>query len=268
MDIVLQKFIADSGLCSRRQAEELIRSGKVSVNGKPAELGMRVSEADKVIVRGKQINQNQTHIYIKLNKPVGYACTNARVRNEKNVFDLVKTKERLFAVGRLDKDSRGLLLLTNDGDLALRLAHPRYEHEKKYEVSVQPPRPSGEGRGEGGRNRDKQVIIKTFDKINKEKINFICKRFITGIDIGEGDGVVKAKSIRYLRNGTFEIVLTYGKKRQIRRMFKKLGFEVTDLLRTEIAGLKLGSLREGVWQKLNDSEIKKSFHNSKLEIKN
>jgi len=232
VSIILQKFIADSGACSRRKAEELIRLGAVKVNGAQGELGMRVSEEDEVLVLGKKIALAKIKTYIKLNKPEGYACTSTKVAGEKNVFDLVRSKERLVIVGRLDKNSRGLVLLTNDGELTQKITHPSFEHEKVYKVRIKEE-------GKGG----------------KEQIDQIIKSFLKGIDIGEGDGIVKAKSIRFLGNGRFEIILTSGKKRQIRRMFKALGYEVIDLLRTQIASLKLGSLKEGKWQKLSEQEI-------------
>jgi len=233
VSIILQKFIADSGACSRRKAEELIRLGAVKVNGVPGELGMRVSEEDEVMLLGKKISLAKIKTYIKLNKPEGYACTSTKVAGEKNVFDLVRTKERLVIVGRLDKNSRGLVLLTNDGELTQKITHPSFEHEKVYKVRIK----KEEGRSEN------------------EQIDQIIKSFVKGIDIGEGDGIVKAKNMRFLGNGRFEIVLTSGKKRQIRRMFNALGYEVIDLLRTQIASLKLGSLQEGKWQKLNEQEV-------------
>jgi pseudouridine synthase len=228
MSVVLQKFIADSGTCSRRKAEEMIRLGTVTVNGLAAELGMKVEMTDEVKILGKKIELAKTKVYIKLNKPEGVASTSTKVKGEKNVFDLVRTKERLFIVGRLDKNSRGLVLLTNDGELTQTITHPSFEHEKKYLVRISPC------------NVESQTII---------------DQFKIGLDIGDGDGVVYAKQVRYLGNYRFEIVLTCGKKRQIRRMFKVLGCEVIDLLRTHIADLKLGSLKEGKWEYLNEKEI-------------
>jgi len=239
VSIILQKFIADSGACSRRKAEELIRLGAVKVNGAPGELGMRVSEDDEVTVLGKKIALAKIKTYIKLNKPEGYACTSTKVAGEKNVFDLVRTKERLVIVGRLDKNSRGLVLLTNDGELTQKITHPSFEHEKVYKVRIK----SAQGGSAMGGN------------FKEEEVEKIINNFKNGIDIGEGDGIVKAKNIRFLGNGRFEIILTSGKKRQIRRMFKMLGYEVVDLLRTQIASLKLGSLQEGKWQKLNEQEV-------------
>lgn len=220
MKIVLQKYIADSGYCSRRRAEELIREKKVLLNGKIAELGARVGEEDEVKIGNKTIEMVKDKIYIKLNKPKGYTCTNKKFRNEKNIFELVDLKERLFVVGRLDKDSRGLVVLTNDGDWANKLMHPSFEHEKEYLI---------------------QLKIKN----EKLKIDFIINKLLRGIDIGEGDGVVRAKEVEKINENTFRIILTQGKKRQIRRMFKCLGLEIFDLERIRINNIKLGKLKEG-----------------------
>ncbi len=230
MKMVLQKFIARSGYCSRRKAESFIVNGKVVVNGEIAYLGMRVDENDEVTICGKKLEPENKKIYIILNKPIGYICTSRRFKGEKNIFDLVKVKERLFVVGRLDKNSRGLVFLTNDGDLAQKMTHPKYEHEKEYEV---------------------QLSISNLQSL----INGIIKKLKNGIDIGEGDGIVKVKDIKYLKDGKFKIVLTEGKKRQIRRMFKSLGFEVEDLLRIRIGNLKLGKLKKGEWIYVEKEEI-------------
>lgn len=230
MKIVLQKFIADSGFCSRRQAEDLIRCGKVFVNDKKAELGMKASEEDEVEIDKRKISLVEEKIYIKLNKPIGYTCTNRKFANEKNVFDLVKVKQRLFVVGRLDKDSRGLVVLTNDGDWSNKITHPRYGHKKKYEVVVS-------------------------DKNLGEKSREIVSLLKRGVDIGRGDGIARAKEIEYLGDGKFELILAEGKNRQIRRMFGSAGLSVIDLQRIEIGRLKLGELKIGQWKFLTKEEI-------------
>lgn len=230
MKVVLQKFIADSGFCSRRQAEDLIRHGRVFVNGKKAELGMKASEEDEVEIDKRKISLSEEKIYIKLNKPIGYTCTNRKFANEKNVFDLVKVKQRLFVVGRLDKDSHGLVVLTNDGDWSNKITHPRYGHKKKYEVAV-----SDKNLGE--KSRDVASLLKR------------------GVDIGRGDGIARAKEIEYLGEGRFELTLAEGKNRQIRRMFGSAGLSVIDLQRIEIGKLKLGELKTGQWKFLTKEEI-------------
>lgn len=231
MKMILQKAIAESGYSSRRKAEELIRNGEVSVNGNLAFIGEQADpENDTITVRGRLISKPEKKVYIMLNKPLDYTCTNRRFVNEKNIFDLVDLPVRLFAVGRLDKDSRGLVLLTNDGDLTQKISHPKFGHSKEYEV-----------------------------KIRDEVVNpgLVIKNLSSGIDIGEGDGRVKAIDVKYLQNGIFRITLNEGKKRQIRRMFGALGTRVVDLKRISLSGLTLGDLPEGKWDYLDKEEIEK-----------
>lgn len=227
---VLQKFIADTGYCSRRKAEELIRAGRVRLGGDIAELGMQAAVGDLIEIDGKKIDLPKEKIYIIFNKPVGVTCTNRKFKNEKNVFAfLPKEFKGLHIVGRLDKDSRGLLILTNDGDFTLKATHPRFEHEKVYKIKV----------------GSEKVEVGT---------DLIIKKLLDGIDIGEGDGIVRAKKVKYLGGNLLEIVLTEGKKRQIRRMFKALGYEVVDLKRTAIGEIMLGNLKEGEWHFIERKE--------------
>ncbi|MCK4540503.1 rRNA pseudouridine synthase [Candidatus Parcubacteria bacterium] len=247
--IVLQKFIANAGYCSRRKAEELIRLGRVKVNNKIAELGMKVSENDKVKIGDESIVLPKEKIYIILNKPIGVTCTNKKFKGEKNIFELLPDEfKNLHVVGRLDKNSRGLVLLTNDGDLTMRMTHPKFGHEKKYLIQLRiKPRFAEATRG-------KNEELHTSSEYRR--IKEIVGGFLKGIDIGEGDGLVKAKKIRYLEKNRFEIVLTEGKKRQIRRMFKAIGLEVADLKRVAIGDVELGNLKEGLWKNLSSGEIK------------
>ena len=163
-----------------------------------------------------------------MNKPIGYTCTSRRFKDEKNIFSLIGRKERLFVAGRLDKDSRGLILLTNDGDLAQRITHPSFGHKKDYLVEIE------------SSNLNPEAII---------------RRFKSGIDIGEGDGLVMAKEVKYLGGKKFAVTLGEGKKRQIRRMFGVLDFRVKDLVRVSIGTLELGDLPEGRWRPLRKKEI-------------
>lgn len=224
MKIVLQKFIAESGLCSRRAAEELIRVGRVSVNGVLAELGQRVDGGEKILIDGKEVGAPMEKIYIKINKPVGYVCTNRHFPGEKSIFDLIKIKERLHVAGRLDKDSRGLVILTNDGDYTKKVTHPSSKCEKKYLVKIAHDLEMG--------RRDREEIISQFKK---------------GIEI-EG-GLARTLSVEY-KNGVFKITLNEGKKRQIRRMFEAVGCRVIDLKRISIGEVELGDLKEGGSEKL------------------
>lgn len=229
---ILQKFIAGSGYCSRRKAEELIRKGWVTVNGRPAELGQRAGLGDRVEINGEEIKLANDKIYIKLNKPKGYVCTSRKFENEKNVFDLVKTKERLFVVGRLDKDTSGLVLITNDGELTQELTHPRFEHEKEYKVKVRQA------------------------ELSQVEAERIVRALSAGVNIGEGDGMARAHRIKFIGNKSFLITLKEGKNRQIRRMFKSAGADVDDLQRIRIKNLILGNLKEGKWEYLNEEAIK------------
>lgn len=225
----VQKFIARSGFCSRRKAEEFIKQGKVFINKKIAKLGDIAQERDSVVICKQKIELAEKKVYIILNKQIGYTCTNRKFSGESNIFDLVDIKERLFIVGRLDKESRGLVLLTNDGDLAQRLMHPKFECCKKYITKV----------------RMKDV-----------KMQDILGNFKKGVVISDENKIAKVKGIKYLGDNRFEIILAEGKKRQIRKMFKKFGCEVEDLIRTEIGKLRLGNLKQGGWRHLTDSEIK------------
>lgn len=229
MKIILQKIIAASGYTSRRKAEQLIHNGSVKINGRLALVGDEADPAlDNITVQGHPLGAPAKKIYIKLNKPAGYTCTNRQFKDERNIFELIKVLERLFVVGRLDKDSRGLVLVTNDGDLDQYLSHPKFQNNKIYEAQI-----NGE----------------------VKNISSLRNKFLSGIDIQEGDGLARAKNLEYLQNNLFIITLTEGKKRQIRRMFQALNLEVSDLKRVAIAGLTLGNLQEGQWAYLSQAEI-------------
>ncbi len=224
----LQKYIAECGIASRRKAEELILAGKVKVNGKViTRLGTKVGpDRDQVMCDGKDITRSANKIYIKLNKPCGYVSS-CRKYDDKTILDLVKdVPDRLYPVGRLDIDSEGLMLLTNDGELANRLTHPRYEHEKEYEVNVQLT-------------------------INNEQL----KKLSSGIRIDEK----KTLPAKIKRTGprSFRIVLKEGKKRQIRRMVEAIGNRVVNLKRVRIKNIELGKLPLGSFQYLTKEELKK-----------
>lgn len=221
MKIKLQKFIADSGYCSRRKAEDLILTGKVKVNNEKAVIGMRVDKKDEISINNLKIELNEDLVYIALNKPKNYSCTNKEIDGEKNVFSIVETKERVFIVGRLDKDSRGLVLLTNDGDFSYRLTHPSFCHEKEYEVE-------------------------TSKEIDKETIG----RLLSGVDIKEKTKA-KMEKIEKIGFKKYRIILTEGRNRQIRRMFEVFDCTARDIKRTRIDKYCLGDLKEGCWKYIN-----------------
>lgn len=223
----LQKFLSSAGVCSRRKGEELIIAGKVSVNGKTiTELGTKIDPArDQVEVGGKPIQPSQELIYIVLNKPGDYV-TSCSHPGEKVVVDLVDIPERIYPVGRLDKDSTGLLLLTNDGRIHHRLSHPSFDHEKEYDVTV--VRPISDG---------------------------ALKKMSDGLPL-MGTRTRPARVTR-ISGRRFRIVLQEGKNRQIRRMVRKVGNEVKRLQRIRFAGINLGSLSPGRWRYLTPDEKKR-----------
>ena len=220
----LQKFLSSAGICSRRKGEEFIVAGKVSVNGKIiTELGTKIDPArDQVDVDGQVIKPTDEFIYIALNKPGDYV-TSCSHPGEKIVVDLVDISERIYPVGRLDKDSTGLLLLTNDGRIHHRLSHPSFDHEKEYDVSV--ARPISDG---------------------------ALQKMRAGLPL-MGTRTRPARVAR-ISARRFRIVLQEGKNRQIRRMVRKVGNKVTRLQRIRVAGIKLGKLASGKWRHLSQSE--------------
>lgn len=220
----LQKFLAKAGIASRRKAEELITSGRIKVNGQVAILGSKVTETDEVLLDGKRVQAVSEKIVYMLNKPAGYVTTADDELGRPIVLELVPGIAGLHPVGRLDMDSEGLLLLTNDGDLTLRLTHPRYQHEKEYRVWLK------EGQPDAGSLS-------------------ILER---GLELDDGPArVVVAK----LAEGGCIVVLTEGRKRQVKRMMAAVGYTVTRLVRTRIARLKLGDLPLGQYRTLTEKEL-------------
>lgn len=226
MSIRLQKFLSQAGVCSRRKGEEYIQAGLIQVNGKVVtELGVKINpEKDRVCFKGKEIHSLEKPVYIAINKPRGYV-TSCRQKNTKIVLDLIDINKRVYPVGRLDKDTSGLLLLTNDGSLHLRLSHPSFDHEKEYDVNVAEP-------------------------ISDEALDRLAK----GVNI-LGAKTRRAK-IRRVSQRRFHITLKQGKNRQIRRMVEKVGNRVTALKRVRISNIKLGTLSEGAWRYLTEKEKK------------
>ena len=220
----LQKFLSAAGVCSRRKGEEFIKAGRISVNGEViVELGTKIDpDQDRVEVDGKAIKPSNTLVYIALNKPKDYV-TSCSHPGQKVVVDLVDISERIYPVGRLDKDSTGLLLLTNDGRIHHRLSHPSFDHEKEYDVTVARPIPDG-------------ALTKMSDGLP-----------LMG---------TKTRPARITRISPrrFRMVLQEGKNRQIRRMVRKVGNEVTRLQRKRFANVKLGNLPPGKWRYLSQSE--------------
>jgi len=237
----LQVYLARCGFGSRRKCEDLIRQGKVRVNGFPAQLGMKASDNDKVTVDGNSVIKISQHTYIMLNKPRDYLTSKSDERGRKTVFDLLTNinedvKKTLFSIGRLDYDTSGLLLFTNDGAFAQKLAHPRGDVEKTY-------------------------IAKIRGLINRAAMARLRKGLRVPIKFGHNvrDYKTKPASV-YLKNKgkTFsivEITIKEGKKRQVRQMLRSVGFPVINLKRTRIANLDLGRLEEGKWRYLKQFDL-------------
>ena len=224
----LNKFLAEAGLGSRRKVEELIKSGKVEVSGLTVtNLATTVDSSKDIIKVGEQTISIEKKVYIILNKPPGYLTTVADERGRKTILDLVKVKERIFPVGRLDMNSRGLLILTNDGDLAAKLLHPRHKIPKTY-------------------------VVKVNGQLSEEKL----KAFRQGIEIDDKKTIpAKISHLAPRTSHLYKVTLTEGRKRQIRRMFEVLGFKVLDLKRVQIGPLKLAGLKEGSWRFLTKEEL-------------
>jgi len=222
--IRLNKYIASSGICSRREADKLIESGKVSVNGVVADLGTRVSEGDSVEVEGRSVTPEDSMIYIAFNKPLGITCTTDR-RDPSNIIDYINFSERIFPIGRLDKNSSGLILLTNNGDIVNTLLRSENGHEKEYVVTIDRP-------------YDKEFI----------------KTMSTGVPV-LGRMTLPAEVIP-VNAKTFRIILKQGMNRQIRRMCECLGYKVTRLKRIRFMNVKLGDLETGKWRYLTAAEKK------------
>ena len=220
----LQKFLSAAGVCSRRKGEEMISAGRVSVNGRIiSELGFKIDPGqDRVEVEGRLITAEDRPIYIALNKPPG-VVTSCDQKDEAIVLDLIDIPERVYPVGRLDKDSSGLIILTNDGRLHHRLSHPSFDHEKEYEVTVAAPMPSGALR------RMEKGLPMMGTKTRPAEISRISSR-------------------------RFRIILKEGKNKQIRRMVRKVGNRVTDLKRIRVANIRLGRLAQGAWRYLSGPE--------------
>lgn len=234
MQTRLNKYLADRGVCSRRKADELISSGKVLVNGKVAELGLKVSDADDVVVDGERlIVEKPKEVYIAFNKPVGL-ITSVDPSAHDNVIEHINYPERIFPIGRLDVASCGLLLLTNDGRLSERVTHPRFEHEKEYIVTVD--RPIQDADLETMR---RGIVI--LGKMTKPAI------------------VVRAGK------DTFHITLTEGRNRQIRRMCESLGYDVKKLMRIRVMNINLGDLPVGKWRELTSDEAIELKKNLKMD---
>ena len=220
----LNKAISETGYCSRRAADRLIEEGKVKVNGQPVEMGQKVTAEDQITVDGKVITKEVGNIYLIFNKPVGITCT-TDTDIKGNIIDFIGYPERIFPIGRIDKPSEGLIFLTNDGDIVNKILRAKNNHEKEYVVKV-----------------DKR-ITSDFIQLMADGVKIL-------------DTVTEPCKVTQIDAYTFNIVLTQGLNRQIRRMCDYLGYEVKELKRVRIMNIKLGSLKRGKYRSFSGSELR------------
>jgi 23S rRNA pseudouridine2604 synthase len=221
--ISLNKFISDTGYCSRREADRLIEAGRVMINGVIAKKGNRVGKGDQVLLDGEPLSIKPRPVYIAFHKPVGVVCTTDQ-RDPDNIIDHLHHSERIFPIGRLDKMSQGLILLTNDGDIVNKILRAGNYHEKEYIVTVHKP--------------IDQAFVKTM---------------ATGVPIL--DTVTRPCTVREINDTTFSIILTQGLNRQIRRMCEYLGYTVKALTRIRIMDLTLDGIAYDTWRYLTEAEV-------------
>jgi len=219
----LNKAISETGYCSRREADRLIEQGKVKVNDKIAGLGVQVSEYDKIFVEGKQITNSVKLIYLAFNKPVGITST-TDTTIKSNIIDFINFPERIFPIGRLDKPSEGLIFMTNDGDIVNKILRSKNNHEKEYVVTV-----------------------------NKKVTPDFIEKMSSGVPVL--DTITKKCTVKKINDFTFNIILTQGLNRQIRRMCDYLGYEVKTLKRIRIMNIKLGNLKTGKYRYFTPAEL-------------
>ncbi|AEV15497.1 RNA-binding S4 domain protein [Thermus sp. CCB_US3_UF1] len=230
----LQAYLARAGVASRRKAEALIRQGRVRVNGAVAVLGQKVGPEDLVEVDGKRVPPPGERVVLALHKPRGYTTTRADPHARRTVYELLPPIPGLQAAGRLDRDSEGLLLFTNDGHLALRLTHPRYGVRKVYRVWT-----------EGGTLPPG-----------------VCRKLLEGVELE--DGPARALACRPAPGGGF-LTLAEGRKREVRRMLQAVGYPVKRLLRVQVGPIRLGDLPPGKWRRLSEAEVAALLGESPVE---
>jgi len=227
MEIRLNKYLSEAGICSRREADRLIESGKVTVDGKRAETGMKVTDSQVVRVGKKEIHPKNEMVLLAVNKPVGVVCTEEK-REKNNIIQFLKYPTRITYIGRLDKDSEGLLLMTNNGDIINKMMRAGNCHEKEYKVTVNKP-----------------ITPEFVEKMG------------SGVPIL--DTVTRECEVEMIGKYKFRIVLTQGLNRQIRRMCEYFGYKVTRLERVRVMNIELGNLKPGEYRKVTEAEIEKLY---------
>ena len=223
----LNKYLSEAGVCSRREADRYVEAGRITVDGQPASMGQKIMPGQRVCLDGKPVKKagktEDRRILIAVNKPKGIVCTTSK-KEKDNIIDFLDYPERIYPVGRLDKDSEGLLLLTNDGELMNEILKARNYHEKEYEV-----------------------------KVNRPVTNTFLKKMSSGVPIL--DTVTRPCQVERTGEKSFRIVLTQGLNREIRRMCESLDYRVTDLKRTRIMNIRLGRLAVGSWRNVTGKEL-------------
>ncbi len=225
-EVRLNKYLSEAGVCSRREADRLIEAGRVTINGKQPQMGEKVHPGDLVCVDGKPCKQEEEMILLAVNKPVGVVCTTDKRWGDQTVEELLNYPKRVFSIGRLDKDSEGLLLMTNNGDILNKIMRAGNFHEKEYEVTI-----------------DQPVTEEFVRKMSKGNIPIL-------------DQKTRPCKVEKMGKYQFRIILTQGLNRQIRRMCEFCGCKVVKLKRVRIMNVELGNLKTGTWRKLTDKEIK------------
>ena len=228
--IRINKYLSEAGVCSRREADRLLEAGSVTVDGRRAEVGETVCPGQKIMVKGKLVEKSQERILLALYKPRGVVCTTDRRWKDKTVDDILNYHRRLFPVGRLDKESEGLLLMTNDGDLQNQIARARYGHEKEYLVTVDQP------------------VTEDF-----------LKKMSRGVYLPELDRTTRPCLVRKTGVCEFSIILTQGMNRQIRRMCEALGYKVERLIRIRIMNIHLDGMKPGEVRELKEQELEELY---------
>lgn len=224
----LNKYLSASGLCSRREADRLIDAGRVRVNGEKAGLGQDVSDGDLVEADGRAVRLKQEEIFLAVNKPRGVVVTTDRSHGDRLIGDLIHTEQRVFAVGRLDKESEGLILMTNNGAVSNLIQKARGYHEKEYLVTV-----------------------------DQEVTDDLLRKLSGGVRLQELGRTTRPCKVRKTGQNSFDIILTEGMNRQIRRMCEACGYKVTKLKRVRVMNIRLGELKPGEYRKLSDGEVRK-----------
>ena len=249
--IRIQKLLSMKGICSRRQAETYLREGRLSINDQQATLGDKASHEDLIALDGDilEFSAEEKKVVIAFFKPKGVECTMSRIEGSKTLADYDFGVGRVFCIGRLDKDSQGLLLLTNDGDLCNKLAHPKYQKEKEYLVSVRELSLKAKSSFENRHSDLKDMRVKFDGKSLNEKVRALEE----GVLIDEKK--TSPCKIRILEENVLQFMLTEGRNRQIRKMCEAVNLQVLELLRVRIGKLNLGEMKSGKWRVLSGPEI-------------